>query len=40
MSRASVFKPGDTVTIQRMALGAFRISHTGEGRDVSVARIL
>jgi len=34
------FKSGDTVTIQRMVLGAFRISHTGEGRDVSVARIL
>jgi len=28
------------VTIQRMVLGAFRISHPGEGRNVSVARIL
>ena len=34
------FKSGEVVTIQRMVLGAFRISHPGEGRNVSVARIL
>lgn len=33
------FKAGDEVTIQRMALGGFRVSHAGQGRNVSVARI-
>ena len=33
------FKAGDEVTIQRMALGGFRVSHAGQGRNVTVARI-
>lgn len=33
------FKAGDAVTIQRMTLGGFRVSHVGQGRNVMVARI-
>ena len=33
------FRTGDDVTIQRMVLGGFRVSHTGQGRNVTVARV-
>ena len=33
------FKNGDEVTIQRMVAGSFRVSHKGQGRNVTVARI-
>jgi hypothetical protein len=33
------FKDGDEVTIQRMLTGSYRISHAGEGRDVTVVRV-
>ena len=33
------FNAGDAVTIQRMALGGYRVSHAGNGRDVTAARI-
>lgn len=34
------FSVGDEVTIQRMVAGGFRISHPGQGRNVSIARVL
>ncbi len=33
------FSAGDEVMIQRMVLGAYRVSHVGQGRNVTVARI-
>ena len=33
------FKIGDEVTIQRMIAGGFRVSHKGQARNVTVARI-
>jgi hypothetical protein len=33
------FKKGDEVTIQRMMLGGYRVSHAGQTRNVTVARI-
>jgi hypothetical protein len=34
------FGNGDEVTIQRMALGGYRISHVGQGRNVAIGRIM
>ena len=33
------FEKGEVVTIQRMALGGYRVSHAGQGRDVAVTRV-
>ena len=33
------FDKGDEVTIQRMVMGGYRVSHIGKGRNVTVARI-